>query len=146
MLADDGLAAAAEQAAQDECDDDDIVDLAGDGDEVGYEVEGEGEIAGQHDEERFLPPWHAWIAEQAAAENNAVGDEAGERAGALLPTGDREREHERRVQEEERAEGDERPRPEAHSLRLARGAGLLADKVVVRVLRALRSRDSTSLC
>jgi hypothetical protein len=47
VLADERFAAAAEEAVEDECDDDDIVELAGNEDEVRYEVEGERQVAGQ---------------------------------------------------------------------------------------------------
>jgi hypothetical protein len=50
VFADQWFAAAPEEAAQDECDDDDIVELARDRDEIGDEVEGEREIAGEPDE------------------------------------------------------------------------------------------------
>jgi hypothetical protein len=46
VFADECLAAAAEEAAEDECDDDDVVELAHDWDEIGDEVEGEREAAG----------------------------------------------------------------------------------------------------
>jgi hypothetical protein len=44
VFADEGFLAAPEEAAEDERDDDDVVELAGDGDEIGDEVEGEREV------------------------------------------------------------------------------------------------------
>ena len=49
MLADERFTAAAEEAAEDECDDDDVVALSADGDEVGDEVQGEREVPGERD-------------------------------------------------------------------------------------------------
>jgi hypothetical protein len=46
VFADECFAAAAEEAAEDECDDDDVVELAHDWDEIGDEVEWEREVAG----------------------------------------------------------------------------------------------------
>jgi len=48
---------------------------------------GEREVPGQRNEENLLPRRHAGVAEEAAAENNAVGDEASEPTGALVPAG-----------------------------------------------------------
>ena len=45
MLADECLAAAAKKAAKDERDDHDVVKLTGDGNEIGHEIEGEGQVA-----------------------------------------------------------------------------------------------------
>ena len=114
MLADEWLPAPADEAAEDERDDHDVVELAGDRDEVRDEVEGKREVTRERNEQRLLPARHARVAEQSAAEYDAVGDEAGERAGALVSAGDHEREDERRIQEEEDADSEERPRQEVH--------------------------------
>ncbi len=115
VLADDCFPAAAQQAAEDERDDDDVVELTGDGDEVGDEVEGQRQVSGQRDQESLLPARHAWVAEQPAAENDTVGDKAGECPRALSSAGDDEGEHEGGVREEEEsADCDERPGGEAH--------------------------------
>ena len=56
MPADERLPAAAEEAAEDERDDHDVVELTGDRDEVRHEIEREREIAGERDEQRLFPP------------------------------------------------------------------------------------------
>jgi hypothetical protein len=103
-----------QEAAENERDDHDVVELTGDGDEVRHEIEGEREVARQRKEQRLLAAGHARVTEQSAAEDDAVWDEAGERAGALAPAGDDEREDGGGVQEEEDADRDERPRQEVH--------------------------------
>ena len=62
MLANERLAAAAKEGAQNERDDDDIVDLACDGDEVRYQVKRKCEITSERDQESLLPPWDARVA------------------------------------------------------------------------------------
>jgi len=57
----------------------------------------------------------ARVAEQAAAEHDAVANETGQRAGAVAPAGKDEHEHEGGVHEQEHPDADERPKPEAHS-------------------------------
>jgi hypothetical protein len=54
VLADEWLTASAEEAAEDQRDDQGIVELTGDRDEVGYEVEGKREIARQGNKQRLL--------------------------------------------------------------------------------------------
>ncbi len=100
-MPDEKLAATAKKAAENERDDDGVVELACDRDEVGYEVKWKREIAGKRDQQSLLPPWYARVAEQPAAEDDAVGDETGERAGALAPTGDDQHHHEQCVEEDE---------------------------------------------
>ena len=62
MFADERFAAAAEQAAKNERDRDGVVKLAGDGDEVGYEVEGKCEVAGKRDQQELLAARDARVA------------------------------------------------------------------------------------
>ena len=73
MLTDERLATSAQEAAEDERDDHDVVELTGDRDEVGHEIEGEREVAGERDEQRFLATRQARVSEQSAAEDDAVG-------------------------------------------------------------------------
>jgi hypothetical protein len=141
VLADEWLASATEEAPQDERDDHDIIELAGDGDEVRHDVEGEREVAGERDEQRLLAARHAWVTEQAAAEDNAVGDEASERTGALAPTGDDEREDERGVEEEEGADSDDRPRQDVHPTRLAAYTHAMAIDAIRAAYDALGTGD-----
>jgi hypothetical protein len=68
------------------------------GDEVRHDVDRKGELAGQGDEEDLSAARHARVAEQAATEDGAVRDEPGERAGALAPPGDQQREDEQGVE------------------------------------------------
>jgi hypothetical protein len=67
--------------AQHERDQDRFVQLAGDGDEVGHQVEGKGEVADEQEDERLAPPRHAPLGEQAAEQHDAVRDEPGQGTG-----------------------------------------------------------------
>jgi hypothetical protein len=55
-LADQVRAAGPDKAAEDEREDDRVVELSGDGDEVGDEVEREREVAGEGEWEQFALP------------------------------------------------------------------------------------------
>jgi hypothetical protein len=87
-LPDEWLPAATKEAAQNDGDDNDVVELPRDGDEVGYEVKGKREVAGERDQESLLAAGNAWVAKQAAAEDDAVRYEPGECPGFLTPSCD----------------------------------------------------------
>jgi len=76
VLADEWFPAPAEEAAQGERNDHDVVELTGEGDEVRHEVEGEREITRERNEQRLLPARNARVDEQSAAEDHAVWDDA----------------------------------------------------------------------
>jgi hypothetical protein len=80
----------------------------------------------------------ARVAEQAAAEENAVGDKAGERASALTPAGDDEHDDKRAMEEQADRDGEKRPRQELHSPRLAAR--------VPAITRAKRALPPAILC
>jgi hypothetical protein len=86
VLAREVWAAGAQHAAQDERDDDGVVELAGDGDEVGDEVEWKREVADQRGEQELASAGDAFVAEQAAEDDEAVGD-ARPRASTIAGTG-----------------------------------------------------------
>ena len=71
------FAACSDEMTEDERDDDRIVELSGHRDEVGDEVEGQGEIGDEGDQQQLATPWHAGIACEARHEHDAVGDERG---------------------------------------------------------------------
>ena len=87
MLTHELLAAGAQKPTKDERDDQDIVELTGDGDEVGNEVEWEREVADKRGQEHLSAPGHPLVGQQARYEDDAVGDEAGECASVLAPSG-----------------------------------------------------------
>ena len=107
MLAHQRRAAVAKETAKHERDDDGVIELARDGNEVRNEVERKREVAGQRDEQDLLAARYPRVTEKPAAKNNAVGNEAGERAGAFAPAGDGESENENAVREDADADGDE---------------------------------------
>jgi hypothetical protein len=114
MLADDLLTSAAEQTAEYESDDDDVVELPGDWNEIRHEVERKREVAGKRDEQQLLSAWNAGVAEQPAAEHDAVWDEGCEGAGTLPSACKHKREQERGVNEQEHANSKKRQGPDAH--------------------------------
>ena len=89
-LADHRFAARSDEVAKDERDDDRVVELPGDGNEVRDEVEGQGEIRDERDQQQLATPWHAWIACEARHEHDAVGDERGKCTCVLAAAADHE--------------------------------------------------------
>src|SRR4029450_4166522 len=79
-----------DEVAEDERDDDRIVELPGDWDEVRDEVEGQGEIGDEGDQQHLSTPWHAGIACEARYEHDAVGDERGKCTCVLVAAADHE--------------------------------------------------------
>jgi hypothetical protein len=123
VLADKWLTTAAEEAAEDERDDHDVVELTGDRDEVRHEIEGEREVAREGNEQRLLPARHARVAEQPAAEDDAVWDETSESPGAFAPASDDESEDERGIEEQKGADPYQRPGEGVHLMRGYFGPG-----------------------
>jgi hypothetical protein len=106
VLANERLAPAAEEASENERDEYDVVELTGDRNKVRHEIDREREVAREHDEQRLLPARHTRVVEQSAAEDDAVWDEARERAGALASACDDEPDDDRGIEEENGADPD----------------------------------------
>ena len=113
MLGEEIRPAGPQKRAQDESDEDRVVELAGDRDEVGDEVERHREVGNQRVNEQAPPPGHARVAHEPAEEDDAVGDEAGERAGILAPPAEDQRAHADGVERERNPERDREPEPGA---------------------------------
>ena len=107
-------ATTAEEAAEHESDDEDIVELPGDRDEIRNEVERKREVPHEPDEEHLLATRYTRVPEEAAAEHEAVRDEAGQCPRARAPPGYQECEDEAGIDQDGRAERHEDPRPQAH--------------------------------
>lgn len=71
--------AAAEDRAQDQGDEDRVVELARNGDEVGDEVERHGQVGDEPAQDQFVSPGKPAVARQSGEEERAVGHEACER-------------------------------------------------------------------
>jgi hypothetical protein len=123
VLADKWLTSAAEEAAEDERDDHDVVELTGDRDEVRHEIKGEREVARERNEQRLLLARHARVAEQPAAEDDAVWDETSESPGAFASAGDDETKDECGVEQEKGADSNERPHENVHREERSFGPG-----------------------
>src|SRR3954468_24809870 len=104
MLADQVLAAASDQPPQHQRDDDDVVELACDRYEVGYEVERHRQVARERHEHELVATRQARVTHQPRAENDAIGDEPGQRARLLAAPRREEDADEERVEESESAE------------------------------------------
>ncbi len=89
-FADHRFAARFHEVAKDECDDDRVVELPGHRNEVWDEVEGQGEIADEGDQQHLAASWYARIACEARHEHDAVGDKRGKCTCVLAAAADHE--------------------------------------------------------
>ncbi len=88
MLTQQRTAVSPHERSEYEGDDDHVIQLAGDRDEVGNEVEGQRQISDQGHEEQLAAARHARVGEKAPHQHDAVGNEAGERTRIRPPPGD----------------------------------------------------------
>jgi len=86
----------------------------------GTRSNGQGQIASERDQHRLVTARHPRITQKPRAQDHAVGNEPGERTGALPPPSDEQSDDEERVEEHERAKRDQEPEPAAHLARLTR--------------------------
>ena len=98
MLAQQARAGAAQQDADREHDEDRVVELAGDRDEVGDQVDRRHHVGDHSHEQRLAPPVHARVGEQSLEEHDAVRDQADERPRVAIAARHEQRQHQRGVQ------------------------------------------------
>jgi len=89
-FADHRFVASSDEVAKDEREDDRVVELPGDRNEVWDEIERQGEIRDERDQQELTTPWHARIACESRHEHDAVGDERGKCTCVLTATADYE--------------------------------------------------------
>src|SRR4029079_11339048 len=101
-----------QEPSEDQCHDDGVVELAGDGHEVRHKIDRHDERTDRRGYEPLVSPRHSWVAHQAAEQDDAVRHEPGQRTCVLTaaaPDGTEaarggapdEREHERGVHHDE---------------------------------------------
>lgn len=107
VLVEQRPSAAAQHEAQNERCEDRVVQLPRDRDDVRNEVEGHRQIAGQENEGKLAGARHAVVGVEASKEDEAIGNEARQRARfATTPDGEKNK-NDDRVKSEERCEGCE---------------------------------------
>ena len=114
-LPQDWFAARSNEVAEDERDDDRIVELPGHWNEVGNQVEGQAEIGDQGDQQHLAMPWHAGIPRETRHEHDAVRDERGECTCVLTAAAYHEPGDEQGVDRKDDAERDQKPGPPLHA-------------------------------
>lgn len=85
MLGQQLPAVPAQDGSQHDQHQDRVVQLSGDRDEVGDEIERHREVADQQREQELVPARYSSIAKEPAEEDRAVRHEAGDRASVLPP-------------------------------------------------------------
>ena len=86
--------------------DEHIVELAGNGDEVRYEVDRDRQIDDQGDQNELAPPRDTFIANQAAQQHEAIRDDARERSRLCPPTHEKQDRDQREIRKERDADSD----------------------------------------
>ena len=109
MLAQELRAAAAQDDAQRQRDDEDVVELPRDGDDVGDEVDRQRDVAEQREDHELVAAREPRVGEQPAAQDEAVGDEPRQRDRVAVAPRDDERADEERPHEDAGAGADEDP-------------------------------------
>jgi hypothetical protein len=109
------FATPSDEAAEDEGDDDRIVELPSHWDEVRDKVERQSEIRNKGDQQQLAPPRHTRIACKARHEHDAVGYQRGKCPRVRASAPDHEPGEERAVYDEDHAERDQEPCPPLHA-------------------------------
>jgi hypothetical protein len=107
--------------AEDKCNDDGVVELTRDRDEVGNEIERQGQVADEREQEQLATTRNAHVAGEPRDEDDAVRDEGGERAGVATATHENESDHECCVHESQHCGPDQEPAPPRHGRNLCHG-------------------------
>jgi hypothetical protein len=114
VLAHQRLTAASDDVAQDQRHDNRVIELTGDRDEVGHEVDRDHEVRHEQRERQLAAAPDARVAQQAPDEHDAVGNETRERPRVAPPAERDERQHAGCVDGARERERGERPLEGAH--------------------------------
>jgi 2-polyprenyl-6-methoxyphenol hydroxylase-like FAD-dependent oxidoreductase len=133
VLSDQAGPCSSKRGAQHDEDEDRVVELAGDGDEVGHEIEGQRQVGDQRREQQLARAGDTLVAQQPLEENDAIGDEAGERPRVGSPAESEQREHEEQVQRQHPGGRDEEPfrHPASMEGRTGKDKGLQSRSAIV---------------
>jgi hypothetical protein len=85
MLLEERRLDALQEPAKDERYGEGVVHVADNGDEIRNEVEREGEIAGEHEQQRLRPAGHSSVSGEAAEQDGAIGNQSREGSEILPP-------------------------------------------------------------
>ena len=112
------LATRSDEMAEYKRNDDRIVELAGDRDEVGNEVERKRQIPREPEQHQLAAAWDSRLPCKSRHEDDAVGNECGESLSVLTAAERKQPDQERGVNGERDAERDQEPLPPGHVARL----------------------------
>jgi hypothetical protein len=102
------------EVAQDERDNDRVIELPRDRDEVRYEIEGQREITHESEQKQLMTPGDTLFAKKASNEDDAVRNERRKRPRILAPSPYYEPSDERRQHHGQCTERHEKPFPPLH--------------------------------
>lgn len=133
MLSDQATPGAPQHRAQHNEDEDRVVELARDGDEVRDEVKRECQVGDQPGQQELARPRDPVLSEQALEQNNAVGNEAGDRPSVGSPPDHEQGDHEEQIKRERGDGGDQEPfrHPGSMEARPDKGKGLRGRTAIV---------------
>ena len=109
----------ANERTQHQPDDDHVIELASDRNEVGHEIERQGQIADQADQQEFATTRHARIRKQPPHQQQAVRNEARKRTGVRSSPRHNEGADRHHPDEDQQTERNQEPAPPTHSANVA---------------------------
>src|SRR5581483_6026984 len=132
QFADQRFPTGTDEMTEHERDDDRVIELPGDRNEVGHEIDRQRQVPGQAEQKESATSWDARIARKANDEHDAIGNESRERTRVTATADCDEPDDEAAPEGDHDSETDHQPAPPAHRLRrrLAEGAQALAQSVV----------------
>jgi len=136
VLLDEFGTAASEDRAKYQRDEDGVIELSGYRNEVGDEVEGQGEVADERAEQELVTAPDAGVAHEPTKEHDAIGDEPGKRARGRAPSEQQQREYEQPVGGKDCGTSEQEPPRRAHGRNTARPsvmARTMPDKASARI-------------
>jgi hypothetical protein len=77
-----------------------------------------GQVADEHEQKQLASSGDARIMREAGDEDDAVGDEGSERPSIAAPTGEDERAHGHRIDDQQHGHADQEPGPPRHERKL----------------------------
>ena len=114
MSSEERLSSASKNQPECQSDDDGVVEVAGNGDEVGYHVDGQQEVGDDGPQDDFAPPVYLRLGHEAAQEHDAIGKESGDGPRPGTPACGRQPQHEADIRQDDDSEANERDGPRRH--------------------------------
>jgi len=114
----------AQDSSQHDQHQDRVVQLSGDGDEVGDQIERHRQVADEQAKQQLVPARYSWIAKEPREEDRAIRHEAGHCA-SVLPSSQQHEQPDERCVGRERSQRDEKDQGQAGDTPVGHGIPFL---------------------